>query len=104
MSFMEPETTDKQEWYSVDGPMGTEMIPGWLVGTVDIPEPDDNGRIAIPTRLAEYCENREAWAIDVIRGYGVRLSAPGYLDCTSWDVYTSKREAKRAISALLREE
>lgn len=26
-------------------------------------------------------------------GYGVRLSAPGYLDCTEWEVFDTEAEA-----------
>lgn len=33
-----------------------------------------------------------------VSGWGVRLSAPGYLDCTSWSVYDTRIEALRALA------
>ena len=32
--------------------------------------------------------------IDEVIGYGVRESAPGYLDCTDWEVFTFLIEAE----------
>lgn len=31
--------------------------------------------------------------IEEVYGYGARLSAPGYLDCTDWVVFPSEEEA-----------
>ena len=32
--------------------------------------------------------------LEIIKGYGVRESAPGYLDCTEWEVYATLAEAE----------
>ena len=76
MSFMEAQITDKQWWLLIDGPCGVEALP----------END----------LSDYTENHEAYSAELVHGYGVRSSAPEYLDCTPWAVYTNKREAMRA--------
>lgn len=98
MPFMEAEITDRLRWIEVDGPMGTECIPEWLTGDLPADETERN-RI-----LSEYTENREYWTVTRIVGYGVRLSAPGYLDCTPWEVYTLIREATTRYNELRRGE
>ena len=32
--------------------------------------------------------------VKLIRGYGARFSAPGYMDCTEWCVFKTLKEAK----------
>jgi hypothetical protein len=38
--------------------------------------------------------------IRVRDGWGARLSAPGYMDCTDWDVYATEEEAKKALAEM----
>lgn len=38
-------------------------------------------------------DNIEEDSIEEITGYGARLSAPGYLDCTEWTVFETETEA-----------
>jgi hypothetical protein len=115
MAFMEPQVAFGH-WYEIDGPAGTEWVPAELVGEVTITHADgrveerfptldemqefdgltaeaEACRFPIPTALADYCENREAWSIKVTKGWGARLSAPGYLDCTDWCVFETEQEA-----------
>lgn len=33
-------------------------------------------------------------SIQTIRGWGARFSAPGYMDCTEWVVFATKKEAE----------
>jgi viroplasmin and RNaseH domain-containing protein len=43
--------------------------------------------------IRDYVEDTpESW--ENIKGYGARLSAPGYLDCTEWSVFDTAEEAK----------
>jgi hypothetical protein len=119
---MEPEVIFGQ-WYEIDGPWGTEFLPADLVGKTRVTHPDgretqhqpgldelqewdrlngllteeddtDSVRFPIPSALRDYCENKEAWRIDLIEGWGARLSMPGYLDCTSWTVCETEEEAR----------
>ena len=41
--------------------------------------------------------------IEIKKGYGVRLSARGYMDSTDWEVYGSKAEALKRARELARE-
>lgn len=38
--------------------------------------------------------------ITLIRGYGARLSMPGYLDCTEWCVFKTLREARKYLKEM----
>lgn len=102
MAFMEAEITRKQRWYSIDTDMGAWFIP------TDVPNCTEAEALACVDEedgdtikeLLRYTEGRELNEVSVLVGYGVRLSAPGYMDCTDWEVYTNKREALRAARDL----
>lgn len=32
---------------------------------------------------------------DIVWGYGARFSAPGYMDCTDWNVFETEEEAEQ---------
>lgn len=115
MPFMEAQITNKMDWLLVDG-NGIDYIPEDIVDTnrirkllkIEDAEAMDLviGHIIWPM-IKEYVRPHDYDAIkslDVITGYGVRLSAPGYLDCTDWEVYSSKREAINRARELDKEE
>jgi hypothetical protein len=82
MGFMERQITQKQLWWEVETTHGTEWLPVELVGK----EPDSDA-------FADYCEGQVlSW--EQREGFGARLSAPGYLDCTEWSVFDTKEEAE----------
>ena len=114
MSFMHPEATSKVEWLKVDG-NSIEYLPEDIVDTRRIrkllkiedaealdlvieqiiwPMIKDYVRVHSPAEID---------SIEVIKGYGVRLSAPGYMDCTDWEVYSSIKEANKRARELARE-
>jgi hypothetical protein len=39
-------------------------------------------------------------SIETHKGFGVRESAPGYLDCTEWEVFDTLKEAKARMAEL----
>jgi hypothetical protein len=113
MAFMEQQVTSKQAWYMIDGPMGTDYIPADVVGVTvttngkkryatpdeirDLDETavdPDSVRQPVPKALADYTENKESWNIELIEGFGARLSANGYMDCTEWAVFDTAEEAQ----------
>lgn len=120
MSHMQAQMTKKLEWLEVDGPMGTEWVMLEDVGTerarrllnalkrggrglprgrlrfASFAHPTDDPTLS---NLGDYFENREIWDANIVKGYGVRSSAPGYMDATPYSVYTSLREAQRAYAA-----
>ena len=92
MAFMEPQITSKEPWYRVETTAGTWWVPADLVGSV---------RSA--SDLRDYVEGEpQEWS--PVKGYGVRLSAPGYMDATEWEVYTNKREAEARYRELEEEQ
>lgn len=106
MAFMQPEITAKQLWYEVDGPCGTEYVPAFLLATDHPPKPAETvenmsdiayWNIGVWKHLEEYCKNRQYWEINLIEGYGARLSAPGYMDCTEWSVYDTAEKAQEYL-------
>ena len=96
MGFMEAQMTGKEFWYAVDGPMGVDYIPEDITGYVSLAGWARGD--AIPEALRDYTENTRADSITREYGYGVRSSAPGYMDCTPWTVYRAKRDAVKAYN------
>jgi len=84
MAFMQKQITVKQAWWQVETSIGTEIVPVDLVSQ----EPADS------SAFEDYCEGQvQSW--ELIQGYGARLSAPGYLDCTPWSVFETEEEAEQ---------
>lgn len=108
MSFMEAEITEKMEWLSIEGNCGIDYIPVDLIdlaairAIIDGPEDADYAEKVLAL-VSDYTENRSAYSAEIVFGYGVRSSAPGYMDCTQWSVYTNKREALSAYAEERRE-
>lgn len=83
--FMQPQVVH-DSWYEVSTTHGTVWIPKDVIGHGDA-SPDD---------LKEYCEG-DYQEHSVLCGWGARLSAPGYLDCTEWTVFDGEEEAKEFL-------
>lgn len=95
MAFMEPEVLDKQEWAEVETNYGTSWVPLDVLSASEAA----SARRGDFEPLLKYTEGTKAYNDQsrIRKGYGVRLSAPGYLDATNWEFYSSKKEAlKRA--------
>ena len=114
MGFMHPEVTNKMEWLVVDG-NSIEYLPEDIVDTARIRKllKIEDAEVLdlviehiIWPAIKDYVQihnSSEIDSVDVIRGYGVRLSAPGYMDCTEWEVYGSLWEANNRARELVRE-
>jgi hypothetical protein len=83
MAFMQKQVTEKQEWIEVETTAGTFFVARSWIGESPIDAED----------LQQYCEGKVlSWEPRI--GYGARLSAPGYLDCTEWSVFDTPEEAQ----------
>jgi hypothetical protein len=98
-AFMMP-VVEHGTWIHVDGPMGGETIPADLVGLEEVRELEkevmrhDAGEVSVEgTGLRDYLENDTIYEIEVVDGYGARMSAPGYMDATEWAVFDNEEEA-----------
>ncbi len=110
-AFMKSDVTSKQTWYEVDTSDGIDYISIDLVG--DLPGLSNAGDIVslhgcridtitsddqttIKTALADYvsvCDVEDINTIERIEGYGARLSASGYMDCTEFVVFKTEHDA-----------
>lgn len=77
------------------------MIPEYLAAEWWTVETDE-GATYVPTfdfTREEAAENfRRVQSVEEFGpGVGVRLSAPGYLDCTEWDVFKTEEEAREFV-------
>lgn len=90
MSFMQRQVVHG-EWVRVDSCHGTTFI-----------ERDNVGDEITTHDVAPYLEHSvdDIDDIEVIVGYGARLSAPGYMDCTDWCVFDSQYEADTHLDLL----
>jgi hypothetical protein len=87
MSFMQNQVTRKIRWIEVDSDAGTEWIPF------------ENAKTSNPTAsdVKDFIQGRKVYSVRVVDGYGARLSAPGYLDCTEWTVFDTEEEAEKYL-------
>ena len=90
MTFMQQQIR-LDRWFEVETEQGTSFIPQDLIGKTLNPSKSD---------VADYVEGNEIYSIKVIDGYGARLSAPGYLDCTEWNVFKTEQEAREWLISL----
>lgn len=87
--FMKPIVT-WGEWLIAETNCGTEVVPFEYIG--DLENVD---------KIQEFVEGDEIISVESAVGYGVRLSAPGYLDCTSWAFFEKLDEAETHIQFLI---
>lgn len=101
MAFMEPEVLDKQEWAEVETNNGTSWVPLDVLSASETA----SAKRGDFEPLLKYTEGTRVYNDQsrIRKGYGVRLSAPGYMDSTEWEVYGSKKEALRRARELAAE-
>lgn len=85
MGFMQKRIV-YQGWYLVETTNGTECIPS------DLCDGDLES-------VADYCEGTPQ-SIEGVTGFGARLSAPGYMDCTEWSVFDTESGAEEYLESL----
>jgi hypothetical protein len=97
MTFMEPEVT-YGDWYEVTTD-GIDFIPVDVVSKADgltigqFATEHDPAWDTIAELVRPYV-NGTPTCIRRLSGFGARLSAPGYLDCTEWSVFPTEQEAR----------
>jgi len=92
-TFMEQQITEHREWIAVDTDCGTTYIP---MSVVYDEKPD-----SIDYKdLEMYLEDDIITDAYFFHGYGARLSAFGYMDCTEWTVFEYKIDAENYLTQL----
>ena len=102
MAFMQPEVYET-DYLEIDGPMGGEVIPCNVVDFHPTDEQNEGAatdRFEIPAELRDYCENKRAFTIERKHGWVGRLSAPGYMDCTSWSTGETESEVRAELDRM----
>jgi hypothetical protein len=92
MSFMQHQV-EQGDWYKVETDNGTEFVPVDVVGGIGLEMGEESDDETTLDRIADYCEGRPQ-SVKLIEGWGVRLLAPGYMDCTEWTVFETEEEAE----------
>lgn len=92
MPHMQAQIVGPQDWWEVETNHGTSWVQCEDVGYRD----EVNA-----VRLLDYLPDTHVTS-DIMRwefksGYGARLSAPGYLDCTEWVVLDTEDEAREHL-------
>lgn len=87
--FMSWIITDNIEWFEIETNEGTIFVPSDEIRREDIKQdyPGLSGHFDDTATDYACCE------YTIINGYGARLSASGYMDCTEWSVFDTAQEA-----------
>ena len=101
--FMQRQVTGLENWLRVETTQGTEFVriadTSLFVRNSDCPSQPltDDEREATIDKIRDYVEDTpESW--ENVKGYGARLSAPGYLDCTEWTIFDTAEEAEKYLT------
>jgi hypothetical protein len=102
-NFMQPQVTRLQNWLRVETTQGTEWVDSASLSlfvrdsdTVTHPMSEQE-RAETVTKIQPYTEGTPlSW--ENVKGFGARLSAPGYLDCTEWTVFDTEDEAREYLA------
>lgn len=106
-SHLEPQVTTKQRGWRVESRNGTDFVPNdvvrvpYILATGRPIRKDDALFEFFRGVLKDYIEGDEIVEIEVIGPcYFVRLSAPGFLDCTEWQFAHTMRDVRRIVREL----
>jgi hypothetical protein len=99
---MQPEVEHGTFAY-VEGPNGNEWVPSEVLDNEAfdqlIAAVQEGDRVALPDAIGDYFQNDEASDAGWEKGYGYRLSAPGYMDSTEWGLEPTEQEAWETLSS-----
>lgn len=98
MPFMQVQITARKPWIEIDTRGGT-----WVVSKEHL----SRREIAAIAQsdlweetFGKYAEDYGVVDVSEKSGFGVRLSAPGYMDATEWEVYATASEAAERAEEL----
>jgi hypothetical protein len=96
MAFMQPEIL-LAIWVQIDGSHGITFLPGEvdsdLARALGEKHISDERMNELVEEAAPYYEG-SIDSLEVVFGYGARMQAPGYMDCTEWSVFSTRTQAE----------
>jgi hypothetical protein len=104
MPFMQRQITGKCKWLEVETTHGTEIIPQELVADVSDCDAENVENMPLWFNTVQQYTEGEPKEWKWIEGYGARLSAPGYMDCTDWTVFDSPEQAQAHLEEMYPED
>lgn len=103
--FMQRQITRFQNWLRVETTHGMEFVSVaetslFVRDSVTQTHPmTDAERQETVAKIRTYTTGEpQSW--ENVTGYGARLSAPGYLDCTEWSVFDTEEEANAYLEEM----
>jgi hypothetical protein len=104
-NFMQRQITGLQNWLRVETTQGTEFVSIadtnlFVRDSETVTHPmTDAERADVVAKIRQYTDGKpQSW--ENVKGYGARLSAPGYLDCTEWTVFDIEDEAREYLEEM----
>lgn len=104
-NFTQRQITGLQNWLRVETTYGTEWVDSASLSlfvrdseTKTHPMSEQE-RAETVKKIQPYTEGTPlSW--QNVKGYGARLSAPGYLDCTEWTVFDTEGDAREYLAEM----
>ena len=98
-NFMQRQITGLQNWLRVETTHGTEFVriadtSLFVRDSETVTHPMSDEERETHRKDSHSTPKAEPQSWENIKGYGARLSAPGYLDCTEWTVFDTEDEAR----------
>jgi hypothetical protein len=98
MAFMQPQVVGPQKWWRFDTAAGVQEFPGELLKQPAGDPLNDKDFLEAALQYLEHTfKVEEITEVEVVEGYGARMSAPGYMDCTEWSVFDTEEEAREYL-------
>jgi hypothetical protein len=101
MAFMEKQVTTKLTWIEIDGSQGITFVDSnddiALYNLIAKNDPSEDDEATMLQDACMYYEG-DVESVGLKVGYGARMSAPGYLDCTEWSVFDTEAEAEAYLT------
>lgn len=103
MSFMQKQVTGSRNWLRVETRQGTTFVDSSSL-CLFVRNSDSTSQPLSDEEHDEYAAIIEPYVDGIpqqwenIKGFGARLSAPGYMDCTDWCVFDSEDEANEYLA------
>ena len=107
--FMQHQVTGLENWLQVETTQGTEFVriadtSLFVRNSQTLTHPaTESDKFSAKTKIQQYTTGEpQEW--ENVKGYGARLSAPGYLDCTEWSVFKTKEIAREYLEEMYPED